>query len=193
MPYPDKKIMLHDSTMQSNSSQLAVNAVFMISLMATAVMAAIQTLGSKDVFGSNWAKVVVVIALIGAVYVGTQRNTYLPFLGPGVVPPSLLKVGVPGNASIAVGIDAPADAAYVMYWAANPSLVPAPSPMQAYTGYDNAGVVPVAGGKATLRLQCPGAYKVGWTGRVLARHVHYRWVFPTGMTSEIKTLPITCP
>ena len=118
---------------------------------------------------------------------------YLPFLGPSAIPTSVLKVGSPSDASVAIAIDAPAGATHVVYWAAKPSTLPVDTPGAAYVGFTNAGVVPVAGGRATLRLACPGVYKVGPTHRVIPRHVHFRYVFGNGSMSSVKTRPVACP
>lgn len=169
---------------------VAAHAFFMISIILTVVFAAFQTFGA-DPFRSKWVRLVSVVALVGAVYIGTNRDLYMPFLGPTVVPPSLLKQGTPPDATVAVNINAPATATHVMYWAATPSTMPSDDPMAAYAGFKNAGVVQVAAGKATLRVACPGSYKVGW-GRLLPRHVHYRFVFSNGVLSGVKTAAVTC-
>lgn len=161
-------------------------------LVLTAVLAAFQVFGSP-VLNAPWAKLVVIAGLVGAAYLGTSRDFYLPFLGPTSIPTSVLKVGSPSDASVAVAIDAPAGATHVVYWAAKPSTLPADTPGAAYSGFTNAGVVPVAGGRATMRLACPGVYKVGPTHRVIPRHVHFRYVFANGALSAVKTRPVACP
>lgn len=166
-------------------------SVFALALVLTAVLAAFHTFGS-NVLDAHWARLVVMVALVGAVYLGSGRDFYLPFLGPTVVPTSLLKVGTPPDATVSVSVDAPKNATHVMYWAATPSTMPAGSPMAAYRGFKNAGVVEVAGGRATLRIACPGTYKVGW-GRLLPRHLHYRYIFANGVLSSVKTASVTCP
>lgn len=170
---------------------VAAHALFAVSLLATAVLASFHAFGS-NVLSSSWARVIVVISLVGAVYLGFNRDFYLPFLGPTVVPTSVLKVGVPADASVSISIDAPANATHVVYWAAGPSSVPANNPMDAYRGFKNAGIVEVAGNRATLRIACPGTYKVGWN-RLLPRHVHYRFVFNNGVMSAVKTASVRCP
>lgn len=169
----------------------AAHSVFVFALLMTTVLASFQIFGS-NVLASKWARLVVLISLVGAVYLGFNRDFYLPFLGPTIVPTTALKVGIPADAPIAVSVDAPSNATHVMYWAATPSTVPRDEPMDAYRGFRNAGVVEVASGKATLRLACPGTYKVGW-GKLLPRHVHYRYVFNNGMLSSVKTASVRCP
>lgn len=171
--------------------EAVAHIVFAISLVLTAVLAAFQTFGS-NVLASSWARLVTVVALAGAVYLGFNRDFYMPFLGPAAMPPSLLKLGTPPDATVSVSVDAPGKATHVMYWAATPSSMPNEDPMAAYRGFKNSGVVEVAGGRATLRIACPGTYKVGW-GRMLPKHLHYRYVFANGMMSAVKTANVTCP
>ena len=170
--------------------EVAAHALFVGALIATTVLAAFQSFGA-DVLASKWARAVVLVGLVGAVYLGLNRDFYLPFLGPTIVPTSCLKLGTPTDASVSISIDAPKSASHVVYWAANPSAMPADSPEAAYRGFNNAGVVEVAGGRATLRLTCPGTYTVKWS-RLLPRHVHYRLVFKNGVLSPVKTVPVKC-
>ena len=170
---------------------VATQAVLAMSLVATAVLASFQVFGS-DVLSHNWARLIVIVGLVGAVYLGTSRDFYMPFLGPGVIPTSVLRVGSPADASVALTINAPKAATHVIYWASKPSMLPFDSPKLAYAAFTNAGVVPVAGGRATIRLACPGTYKTGM-GRVTPRHVHYRHVFASGAMSGVKTQAVPCP
>jgi hypothetical protein len=170
---------------------VASQAVFAMALIATALIASLHVFGG-DVLRHSWARLVVIVGLVGAVYLGSSRDFYMPFLGPGVVPTSVLKVGSPAAASVAITIDVPEGAVHVMYWAAKQAVLPFESPKLAYDGFSNAGVVPVAGGRATLRMACPGTYKTPM-GRVTSRHVHFRYVYASGAMSSVKTLPVSCP
>lgn len=170
--------------------EVTVHALSAAALVLATVLAALQSFGA-NVLSSNWARLVVVLALAGATYLGFARDFYLPFLGPTVVPTSLLKVGTPADAPVAVSVDAPKNATHVMYWASTPSTLTADAPAAAYRGFKNAGVVEVAGGRATLRVACPGTYKVGW-GRMMPRHLHYRYVYSNGVLSGVKTASVTC-
>lgn len=170
--------------------EAAIHAVAAVALIVTAVLAALQSFGA-DVLSSRWARLVVLVALAGGTYVGLNRDFYLPFLGPTVVPTSVLKLGTPADATVSVTVDAPANATHVIYWAAGPSTYPSDSPPAAYQGFKNAGVVEVAGNRATLRVACPGTYKVN-RGRVLPRHLHYRYVFSNGVLSSVRTANVAC-
>lgn len=180
--------MRHTDTLTKAS--IMANSTFAFALVITAVLASAQAFGS-NVLSKTWAKVLVLCGLVGAVYLGTSRDFYLPFLGPNMVPSSLLKVSTPPDATVAIAVDAPQGATHVMYWAARTSLTTSGDPQTAYGDFTNAGVVPVAGGRATLRLACPGTYQA--MRRTLPRHLHYRYVFTNGLVSSVKTLPVTCP
>lgn len=170
--------------------EAAIHAVSATALVVTALLAALQSFGA-NVLASNWARLVVLIALAGGAYLGLNRDFYMPFLGPTVVPTSLLKLGTPADANVAVSIDTPPNATHVIYWAAATSTYPTDTASAAYEGFKNAGVVEAAGGRATMRVACPGTYRVGW-GRVMPRHVHYRYVFSNGVLSSVRTSPVAC-
>lgn len=174
-----------------SSSAVVAHIVFVAALLITAVLASLQALGSNVLSSSNAARLVALVALVGAVYLGTSRDFYMPFLGPTVVPTSVLKLGVPADATVSITIDAPPEATHVMYWAATASNMPLESAAKAYSGFNNAGIVQVAAGRATMKIACPGTYRVGW-GKLLPRHVHYRYIFANGMTSAVRTAPVTC-
>ena len=173
------------------SSAVVAHIVFVISLLVTAVLASLQALGSNVLSSSNAARLVALVALVGAVYLGTNRDFYMPFLGPTIVPTSVLKLGVPADATVSITVDAPPQATHVMYWAATAANMPFDSAAKAYSGFNNAGIVQVAAGRATMKIACPGTYRVGW-GKLLPRHVHYRFVFANGMTSGVQSAPVTC-
>lgn len=174
----------------TSSTAVTAHIVFVIAMLFTVVLASLQVFGS-NALGHPLARLVVVVALVGAVYLGTCRDFYMPFLGPTIVPTSTLKLGSPADATVGITIDAPSGATHVMYWAASPSTMPADSPAKAYGGFNNAGIVEVAGGLATMRIACPGTYKVGW-GKLVPRHVHYRFIYANGMTSAVQSAPVTC-
>ena len=169
---------------------VSARAFFALMMVLTTLLAAFQTFGANPL-GSRWARLVVILSLVGAVYLGFNRDFYMPFLGPTVIPTSVLKLGTPADATVSVSIDVPKTATHVIYWAATPSTAPQDNPMAAYRGFKNAGVVEAAGGRATLRVACPGTYKVGW-GRLVPRHLHYRCVFANGSLSAVKTASVTC-
>lgn len=110
------------------------------------------------------------------------RTTWLPFLGPTVMPVGLLEPRTPTNATMTYIAKAPADAMRVVYWG---SVVESGDPIVAYGGYHNSGIADVVGGQAVMRFQTPKAYSINGTS--LPRHIHYRWITATGMLSAVKT------
>lgn len=128
-------------------------------------------------------------------YLGSQRDTYLPFLGQAVVPPSLIKESaIPENANTQATIDIPwaADGTKVLYWAASPAKEVVPTPQKAYSKYANAGIVAIKDGKAVLKFECPANYMVGSFDKTLNKHVHYRIVKEDGMVGRVKTIWVEC-
>lgn len=175
----------------TSSAAVTAHVVFVVAMLVAVLLAALQSFGS-NVLSRRLPRLVVLIALVGAVYLGTSRDFYMPFLGPTIVPTSVLKLGAPADATVAITVEAPAGATHAMYWAAASSAMPTQSAAKAYSGFNNAGIVEVAAGRATMRVACPGTYTVGW-GKLVPRHVHYRFIYANGMTSSVKTAPITCP
>lgn len=128
-----------------------------------------------------------------------DRNYYLPFLGPCVIPTqkpnqslekssrSFKLTGLPPNVSI-------------VYWAAksrNPDLK-FTNYTDAYGDYSNSGVVITTDqGEADISISCPSEYSVMKFGIVqsqLPKHVHYRYELADkkGMYSEVFTKNISC-
>lgn len=129
-------------------------------------------------------------ATVGLLYLIVDKTTFLPFLGETALPPSVLKLSTPGEATIQVTVKAPRRATHVVYWAAASTGEIVPTPQAAYEGFSNAGVVPVVNGTAVLALQCPSGYKV--RNKTLKKHVHYRAVYPDGILGRVQTQNILC-
>jgi uncharacterized membrane protein YuzA (DUF378 family) len=134
---------------------------------------------------------------LAAIYLGKNRNFYLPFLGDTILPPSLLKDLGNNNANISVTVDA-VNANMVIYWAAEPlpenEIDGSKFSFDAYDKYTNSGVAEVVSGKATLKVSCPQTYWVKKWGikKTLPKHLHYRLVYSTGWVSEVKTVELSC-
>jgi uncharacterized membrane protein YuzA (DUF378 family) len=132
--------------------------------------------------------------LIGlcAIAVMFDRDTYLPFLGPMVIPCSVLKDRSPSGATRSVQVKV-RPGAKVLYWAAEPTgasedLKRVKDWKRAYAQYDNAGVA-TAGedGIATLRVREPQPYWVPMKGE-LQHHVHYRVCGEAGWMERVQTV-----
>lgn len=141
-----------------------------------------------------WVQFVFFFVLIAAIYLAVQRDTYLPFLGTCVLPPTMLKDNAtPERANTQAIVDIPwaADGTKVVYWAANPASEVILKPSIAYRGFENSGITTTKDGKATLKLECPANYEVGY-GKELNKHVHYRIVKNNGMLGRVYTKWVDC-
>lgn len=142
----------------------------------------------------TWVQFVFFFVLIAAIYLASQRDTYLPFLGNCVLPPTMLKENAtPEHANTQAIVDIPwaVDGTKVIYWAANPSKEVILKPRIAYHGFENSGITTVKDGKAILKLECPANYQVGY-GKELNKHVHYRIVKNNGMLGRVHTKWVDC-
>ena len=123
-------------------------------------------------------RAIYVLVAIAAAWFMTQRDFWLPFLGPTVYPCGALAVTYPGDADTDVVVSGLPGGATVVYWAATPGSgsVVAANPWDAYGTNSNSGVALAdpSTGSATLKLRRPGSYAVGMTKRALSPHVHYR-------------------
>lgn len=144
----------------------------------------------------SWAmKGIAAVILVTVIYLGSFRNTYLPFLGPTVLPQSLLKetstVAKTGATQVTLFANVPDDTK-VLYWAAKSSKdIIFENPYLAYDSYTNAGIAVVKNKQANLVIDCPSSYKVP-TGKTLSPHVHYRIVYPNGILGSVQTLYVNC-
>jgi uncharacterized membrane protein YuzA (DUF378 family) len=127
------------------------------------------------IFGKSvLATCVYVLVGVSALAIMFDRDTYLPFLGPMVVPCSVLETRDPPGATREVKINVEPNVK-IIYWAAEPSSgEKLNSWKNAYLDYQNAGVTISNGnGEAILKIREPQSYKVPFRGK-LAPHVHYR-------------------
>lgn len=135
--------------------------------------------------------------LIGssALYLMVHRDTYLPFLGPSVVPCASLEPREPPGATKDIQVVVEPNKK-VMYWAAEPrkDMQKDTSDWErAYGSYENTGVtMSNASGVAILKVREPQAYTVPLRGRIES-HVHYRVCGEPGWMSEVRTVSIGEP
>ena len=137
----------------------------------------------------------IIYSLVGlaALYLVFNRDVYLPFLNESVYPSSTLTDKVPEAATVKVTINVK-PGAKVVYWASdskkNPNQSIVPNPWAAYDAYENAGVATADDkGIAVLHVREPVKYSIP-SGRVLSRHVHYRFEVSPGMLSRVETINI---
>lgn len=148
------------------------------------------TYASEHKISTLWL-IFCVIALVSAIWLASDRNTYLSFLGRAVYPCGSLPPKTPENADTQVVVSVPANV-NVIYWAseldgAKPGTI-INNPWDAYKNYSNSGVtVSDDNGNATLKFRMPVPYKVAGGMKTLKTHVHYRYCIHPGMLSPVFT------
>lgn len=104
------------------------------------------------------ARSIYVLVGIAALVIMFDRDTYLPFLGPTVLPCASVPDRTPPGATKIVTVSAP-PGSKVLYWAAEPEmegLREVQTWKEAYAGYENAGVATADNnGQATLKVREP--------------------------------------
>jgi uncharacterized membrane protein YuzA (DUF378 family) len=143
------------------------------------------------IFGKNiFSTFIYILIGISAIVIMFDRDTYLPFLGPMVMPCSVLENRDPPGSTKEIKIVVEPHVK-IIYWAAEPAsenLKKINSWKQAYLNYDNAGVTTSNGeGVAILKIREPQEYKVPIMG-VLEPHVHYRVCGEAGWMGKIHTV-----
>ena len=124
-------------------------------------------------------------ATAAAAWLISNRTTWLPVLGPTVMPSGIFDVQKPKGANYSAVLQAPEKAVRCVFWG---SVLEAKDPYTAYGGYTNAGVSDVVNGTATVSLKKPVKYSIN--GKVLPAHIHYRWDGPRGMLSGVRTAQV---
>lgn len=139
------------------------------------------------------ARLIYVLVGVAAIGMMFDRDTYLPFLGPTVLPCASVPDRTPPGASKMVTVSAP-PGSKVLYWAAEPemeALKEINDWKAAYAGYENAGVTTAdSNGQAVLKVRAPQAYVVPFRGR-LDPHIHFRICESSGMLGRVKTIFLT--
>lgn len=149
----------------------------------------ISTLFGK---GSIVANGIFIGVALAALTLAFFRDTYLPFLGPTVMPCSLLKEQVPENADFEVRVNIK-PGAKVLYWASEPAnkdLESVNNWKEAYLGFRNAGVALADNdGYVTLKVRKPQGYTVPARGE-LSPHIHYRTCMNNGFVGRVETVTL---
>jgi hypothetical protein len=130
------------------------------------------------------------IFIVAAIFLGSNRSTYLPFLGETVMPCSILKETTPENADFEVRIQILSPGKKVLFWASEPEsnhLSELVDWRKAYLGFHNAGVTTIGeDNHVILRVRKPQPYTVPVKGRLEA-HIHYRVCGEKGMLGPVQT------
>lgn len=133
------------------------------------------------------------VVLLAVVYLGFNRDFYLPFLGKCVFPVTEKAQNTSDRIQVVVKKMPPN--VRVLYWAAKPSTDTFANPFIAYDDYANMGTATTnSNGEATFSVQCPGKYYVGKWKKEIPPHVHYRYELPPhkGMFSRVYTTSLKC-
>lgn len=132
------------------------------------------------------------IAIIGlALYYLFNRDFFLPFLGPAVIP--VTKIENKSDNMINVNLNNLPPNTNIIYWASQKSEGTFNDPIVAYKDYSNSGVATSDNmGNANIKIVCPSPYyvnKFGIKKKLLNRHMHYRYELPDykGIYSSVYT------
>lgn len=147
---------------------------------------------------SSFGKLLIIFVIISALYLASDRDTYLPFLGKTIIPLNIItseKIPDGANVDYILNLKGYPNGTRVFYWGAkstNKNTV-IRDPITAYGDYSNSGVAIAYNEKATLKFYCPDKYSVGPLNNVLNRHLHYRTECPkSGLMSSVKTIFVDC-
>lgn len=132
------------------------------------------------------------IGIIGlALYYLFNRDFFLPFLGPAVIPISKTKQKEENMINVNLN-NLPANT-NVIYWASQKNEMEFEDPIIAYKDYSNSGIATTDNmGNVNIKISCPAPYyitKFGIKKKLLQRHVHYRYELPNykGIYSSVHT------
>lgn len=142
----------------------------------------------ETVLPIRMARIIYVLVGVAGLSLLFQRDMYLPFLGQTALPCHALPNKIPDEANVSVTVKVPANAK-VVYWASEHSkeMEVADNPWTAYGQYENSGVVTAdKTGDAILKIRDATKYKVP-SGKVLEKHVHYRYCQQPGLLSPVFT------
>jgi len=135
---------------------------------------------------SHLDKLLYVTIAVAGLYL-SKRDSFLPFLGKTVIPPSVIPLKTNRFQEDTVVIKVKPNTK-VIYWAAKKSKNDKPDVWSAYDDYMNSGVVMSdKTGRAILKLQKGSGYIVPG-GKYIPPHVHYRYEHKPGKLSRIETV-----
>ena len=188
---PIKQIMADSSYLQKK-----LYAFGILLLIISGANVGMIALTGKDyvtsLTGAAFANMIFLAVGVAAVSLAFFRDVYLPFLGPAVMPCSLLNPSVPDGADFEVQVYAE-PGTKVMYWAAEPGtkhLQSLPDWRNAYLEFKNAGVAVADDTRmAKLRVRKPQPYMVPMKGK-LKPHIHYRVCMNQGFVGPVQTVSL---
>lgn len=184
----------HDKIVQVMKRDIAERGIMHFLVFVVVLVTLVHSFGIIDTMHVQtwWWRAFVVTSLLVLTYTSSKRDTWLPFLGKTVIPPSAFIHQIPVNASERITLPVHKDAVSVVYWGAETenAAQPGDDPMTSYYPWTNAGVVPVSNASATFHFRCPRKYKV--RGKILPKHIHFREIFSNGVLGHVKTFNVTC-
>lgn len=144
------------------------------------------------VFGQTGGTYAQMIIGLAALYMSLQRSTWLPFLGPTVLPTSITIDSIADAPLSTLNVSVPNDnqAQKIIYWAAMPGKNVVSDATDAYGDFANARVISLKGQEGPtvlLPIAQPAPYTV--RGRQLSPHVHYRYIYAGGIIGRVQTVP----
>lgn len=165
-----------------NSKHIKMYGASKIIILVFSLYAVFHLWNMPDV--SNIQKLILAIVVAACLYLGTMTKTYLPFLGPTVLPSTFLnlKETIPRGDTIKKTLILKKNQKkydWVIYWAALPKLVNAkgtPDAVAAYGDYSNIGATKIRGNSVDMYVLPPTDYKVRAYNKHLKPHIHYRFV-----------------
>jgi hypothetical protein len=138
--------------------------------------------------------IIYLILGIAIIYNISNRDFYLPFLGPTVIP--VKQIDIKDDKMITVNLQNLPKNKRIIYWGANPGDVVFQHPLIAYNGYGNSGITQTnENGKASIQIHCPSRYYVSrkMSRRKLEKHIHYRVETDyEGLFGSVKTHYVDC-
>ncbi len=179
-------------------TKIRLTIITKLVVAGTAVGILVYALVHRNELSKNAMIVQIAIGMCG-LFLLSQRDFYLPFLGECAIPvpeshSTIDSSTMKRSKMISLTVDVPPKTK-VVYWAANDSKLNAVgvlSPQQAYGDFQNSGmVVSDQNGTAVLKIASPASYSVGsiFGKREIPKHVHYRYELPEfrGMFSRVFT------
>jgi hypothetical protein len=133
---------------------------------------------------------------INVLYNISNRDFYLPFLGPTVIP--VKEINLDKDEMINVNLKNLPSNKRIIYWAANPGPKNNifKDPLTAYNGYGNSGITKTdQNGNVQIQIHCPSKYYVSKSNmkKQLNNHIHYRIESDyEGLFDRVKTNYVNC-
>jgi len=136
---------------------------------------------------TNIDKTIYFIIAVAGIYL-IKRDTFLPFLGTTVIPPSVIPLKNNKYSTYQTKIKVTPNSK-VIYWASKKLNNNKHSVWKAYGDFSNSGVIMSdKHGIATIKLEKGSGYIVPWGNKQIPPHFHYRYELKPGKFSRIETV-----